>query len=123
MKNISTKEDLYKKIDNDDEFATGCLMLLYGFQTEDERADQKTTYNNNAGFSGVDARFMSSVAQFYLKTKNITPGQIAPVKRNLKKYHRQLLEFGYKIQPCPLKRRPTRTAPLTDVSASVELGE
>ena len=40
-----TKEELYKKIDNDNSYAIGCLLLLYGFQTPDEQELNGTVYD------------------------------------------------------------------------------
>jgi SNF2 family DNA or RNA helicase len=98
------QKELYQQIDANDEFAAGCLMLLYSFQTEDEKAIEATNWENNIGFNGADAGFCSSVAKFYLKSGTITPGQMKPIKKIIKKYHRQLLEFSYKIQPAKLKK-------------------
>jgi SWI/SNF-related matrix-associated actin-dependent regulator of chromatin subfamily A-like protein 1 len=93
--------DIKKRIEKEDEFAIGCLMHLYGYQTEDEKKVNQTAYRNSVGFSGSDASFLSSIAKFYMDRGSLSDKQLSFAKKLLPKYHRQLHE---RIEPLPLKK-------------------
>jgi len=75
------------------------LMFLYARQTADEQASGTTAHDNGAGFSGIDAEFMSSVARGVQKFGNMTPGQAKHIKVKLAKYAGQLVEFANPAAP------------------------
>lgn len=67
------------------------LLFLYSRQTADEQESQHTAHNNGMGFSGIDAEFLSSVAQGIIKYGSMTPKQAVHVQRRLVRYSGQLL--------------------------------
>lgn len=69
------------------------LLFLYDRQTADEQSSSSTSHNNGMGFSGIDAKFLSSVAQSAKRYGNITPNQSVHVAKKLAKYTGQLLEL------------------------------
>lgn len=70
------------------------LVVVYGFQTEAEKAIQATAEDNGMGFNGVDAEFLSSLAEQYQKRGFLTPKQIAFARRKMVKYAGQLLKVA-----------------------------
>lgn len=93
---------LWDQMEVDDNFLVGCLMTLYSFQTEDEKAIEATCHDNSMGFNALDAGIMSSFAQFYQRTGFLTPKQLNLARRTLKKYSRQLLDAS-PITPLAIK--------------------
>jgi hypothetical protein len=74
---------------------TRALLFMYARQTQDEQSSQQTSHSNGIGFTGVDAEFLSSVAQKCIKYKNdISPKQFIYVRKKLVKYSGQLVEFA-----------------------------
>jgi len=81
----------------DDNTAIGALLIIYSFQTPDERTDKFTKYQNGQGFNGTDSVFCSSLAQQYLSKGRLTEKQIFALKKLLPKYHGQVSS----IEPMP----------------------
>lgn len=77
-------------------WAYRCLEVIYGYQTESEKACHNTCINNNIGFSGADAEIMSSFALQYQKRKFLTPKQMNILYKKAKKYWRQVLAISNK---------------------------
>lgn len=69
------------------------LLFLYARQTADEQQSAATSHDNGRGFSGIDAGFMSSVAESVKRYGNMTPGQARHIARKLAKYTGQLLDL------------------------------
>ena len=67
---------LFDQMECDDNFLIGCLMTIYDFQEEDEKATESTRYDNAVGFNALDAGIMSSFAEFYNRAGFLTPKQL-----------------------------------------------
>ena len=96
-----TKEDIYKKLEND-EYCVGALISIFDRQTLDEKASYTTGIENSMGFNKFDAGILSSISSQYLAKGTLTNKQIACVRKNIKKYWAQILQ--YDPEPLPLKR-------------------
>ena len=59
-------------------------------QTDDEQAAGVTRHDNGIGFTGVDAQFLSSLAENYLKYGRLSDKQMGFVFKKMPKYARQL---------------------------------
>src|ERR1700680_4267190 len=70
------------------------LLALYAKQTEGEKAAGCTAEQNKQGFNGVDANFLSSVAESVKKWGSLTDRQALYVGKKLKKYAGQLEEIA-----------------------------
>lgn len=75
------------------------LLVLLDRQTFDEQQAGDTKYHNGVGFTGVDAEFMTSLAQRVRAGRGLTPKQLACMQKTnakglckLAKYHKQLIE-------------------------------
>lgn len=102
MKEIITKTGLQDMIWRaDDErrmhLIGRALIVLFNFQTEDERDVNDTRHHNGMGFRGADARSGSITAKYYIKHKRLLDWQIdmwmKPNKKGdmrIAKYHKQL---------------------------------
>jgi len=100
-----TEEKLISLIKEKDEWAIGGLITIYRNQTQDEQSNNSVKYQNSVGFNGYDADILSSISQFYLKNKFLTPKQIDVVKKSITKYSKQMLM--YSVTPLPLAKLKT----------------
>ncbi len=71
------------------------LLVVYANQTADEKASGDTHHDNGMGFTGADAKFLSSVAEWvknsrYREGFRLTPSQRASVLPLMLKYWRQI---------------------------------
>jgi len=72
-------------------WALRCLEVVYANQTGDEKAFGCAKHNNNVGFTGTDAEFMTSLAQQYERRKCLSPKQMVFVLKRMPKYWKQVL--------------------------------
>lgn len=94
QKRIWTKEEISELIQNDDRVLYGALKRLYGEQTSTEQSTQETHEKNGVGFNGVDAKFLSSVAEFLNQNGFLTTKQKEITRRKLVKYAGQLTRLA-----------------------------
>ena len=85
-----TKEDIRKVLQTDDKAVARGVVAIFNLQTEDEQNVGKTSVKNGVGFNGVDANFMSSIAQFYMRRNFLSPKQVEFARKKLLKYSNQL---------------------------------
>jgi SWI/SNF-related matrix-associated actin-dependent regulator 1 of chromatin subfamily A len=111
MKNVQTEKAVYQPVTGDlrelfrkDENVIGALIHIYNRQTADEQSIQDTVLQNGIGFNGTDAKFLSSIAEFYLQKRFLTQRQLAVARESLYKYHKQL-SGGF--APLPIVQNPS----------------
>lgn len=63
-------------------------------QTESEQSMEATTLHNDIGFTGRDAKFLSSLAKQQISRGFLSDKQIAFVLRVMPKYSRQVIDFS-----------------------------
>ena len=85
-----TKEDIRELLLTDDKAVARGVVAIYNLQTEDEQNVGETSVKNGVGFNGVDANFMSSIAQFYMRRNFLSPKQVEFARKKLLKYSNQL---------------------------------
>lgn len=90
MKKEWTTEEIKNLVATNDKVLYGALKKLYDCQTADEKDCGDTSHRNGAGFNGVDARFLSSCAEFLIRTGFLTEKQKVIVRKKLVKYTKQL---------------------------------
>ena len=108
------REELWEQMKESDEWVVGALLRLYDLQEEDEKASHSTNKLNTVGFNAFDARDMTSIAQFYLRTKFLTKPQIKYVRRTMAKYCGQLIRVG--VTPLPIKYKTTKKEEVDDLT-------
>ncbi len=87
---VWTEEEIRHLIQTNDEVLYDGLRKLYECQTADEKSSASTRVQNGKGFNSVDAKFLTSVSQFLIRTGFLTPKQKAVVRKKLVKYNKQL---------------------------------
>lgn len=88
------KNGLKYQIANDNNKAIHALMTIYSYQTDEEQCDGQTKFHNGVGFSGIDSKFLSSMAEQYHRDGSLSDNQMAYVKRIMPRYARQLLDIS-----------------------------
>lgn len=94
---IWTKELITKLILEDDAALCRAVVVIYDRQTADEKSTAETKHDNGLGFTGADAKLLTSFARQIIKRqeKKVSPllsdKQIPWARKKMKKYSGQLL--------------------------------
>ena len=88
---IMQKEYLRDQLSTNDTWAKIALMRIMDNQTEDEQNCDATIVQNGIGFTGTDARILSSFASQLQDKKYLSPKQMNILKPKMKKYWKQIL--------------------------------
>lgn len=81
---VLNKENVVKLLETSDQAVGRALSALLKRQTDVERATATTREYNGKGFTGVDAEFGTSVAEFFNRNGYITPKQAQAWRRKNK---------------------------------------
>jgi hypothetical protein len=87
---IWTAEEIKVLLAESDKAVARAILAIYNLQTADEQSIKETTEHNGVGYNGVDANFMSSLAQFYQSKGFLTAGQLKYGRKAIMKYAGQL---------------------------------
>lgn len=71
------------------------LLRIYEYQTEDEQQCGAVTHYNGVGFTGMDAEFLTSLAQQYQQKGYLSDKQLSYLFKKMPKYSGQLAEQAY----------------------------
>lgn len=76
-------------------WAVKALVRIYQEnQTSDEQVRKVTSEDNGIGFTGVDAEFLSSLAEQYLRRGNLSDKQMIFVFKKMPKYAGQVIKMS-----------------------------
>lgn len=89
-----TKEEVTNILLTSDRDVWASLKKLYSYQTADEQKTDSTRHRNGVGFTGYDAKVMTSLAKSYLKYGHLTPRQTELARRKIIKYAGQLAKIA-----------------------------
>jgi hypothetical protein len=87
---IWTQDEIKQLLVDNDLAVSKAIVSIYNLQTESEKSIKGTTDNNGVGFNGVDAEFLSSLAEFFIKYNRLSEKQIAFGRKKIMKYSKQL---------------------------------
>ena len=85
-----TAEEIKRLVQENDKVLYGALKKLYACQTAGEKVSGSTHEHNGEGFNAIDAPFLSSCAEFLIKTGFLTSKQKVLVRKKMIKYNKQL---------------------------------
>ena len=88
-------EFLRKMLTTNEVWATAALMRIYDNQTDSEKNAEETIVDNGIGFTGGDARILTSFAEWYKSHGWLSPKQMKWVYAKLGKYAGQLAKMEY----------------------------
>ncbi len=88
-------ESIRQLIATNDKALERGIIVIYERQTADERNVRQTTEHNGRGFTGVDAEFLSSLAEWINSSRRpagqrLSIGQRTHARRKMAKYAKQL---------------------------------
>lgn len=89
--NVWNKESIQKLLDYNDKAALRALKVVYDNQTASEQEWETTRDNNGIGFTGVDAKIMTSIHKWHVNKGYVSPKQMKVIRRKIRKYWRQVL--------------------------------
>lgn len=82
------------KIGSDRNWAIRALVVIYGNQTNDEKNQGVAIHNNRIGFSSLDSKILTELANFYLSRNFLTDKQMQIVFSRIRKYASQILHLS-----------------------------
>ena len=88
-------EFLRKMLTTNEKWAQAALVRIYDNQTEGEKNAEETIVQNGIGFTGGDARLLTSFAEWYKSHGWLSPKQMAYVYRKIGMYAGQLMRIDY----------------------------
>jgi hypothetical protein len=89
-----TKEEISARIQSDTRWLYRGILAIWNQQTADEQTSKVTKYVNKRGFSGIDSRFLSSLAVQIKYRGNLSPKQITCARKCMAKYAEQLTKIA-----------------------------
>lgn len=89
----AVKDYIQYYIDRRDDAVIRALILIYDFQTSDEKAIGETRESNGVGFSGSDSEILTSFADQYKSKGWLSHKQIAMARKKIRKYWNQLYKL------------------------------
>ena len=87
---IWTQYEIKGLLETNDTAVARAIVAVYNKQTASEQAVGETSESNGVGFNGVDANFLSSLAQFYQAKGFLSKGQLKYGRKKIMKYSKQL---------------------------------
>ena len=87
------KESIKKLIQTNDLAVYRALVLLYSFQTDEEKNTDKVKTVNGKGFNKLDAEILSSMARQVKSGRHLTDKQMYVARPKLMKYAGQILNY------------------------------
>ena len=87
------KESIKKLIQTNDKAVYRALVLLYSFQTDEEKNTDKVKTVNGKGFNKLDAEILSSMARQVKSGRHLTDKQMYVARPKLMKYAGQILNY------------------------------
>ena len=91
---IWTIEEIKALLAESDKAVARAILAIYNRQPADEKIVKETSASNGIGYNGVDANFMSSLAQFYQSKGFLSAGQLKYGRKKIMKYAGQLTEIA-----------------------------
>ena len=91
---VQLKTFVKGKLATDVKWQTKALLAIYDFQTRDEQEQQTTNKYNGVGFTGSDAKILSSMATFFQKRNYLSPKQLDILARKMPKYWAQIINIS-----------------------------
>jgi hypothetical protein len=91
---VYTTDMIRSRLKDSDQWLLRGLLAIYSKQTLDEQIQSQTRHDNMVGFNALDASFLSSLAEQYLKKGSLTTPQIKACRKAMLKYSGQLAKIA-----------------------------
>ena len=98
METTITKESIKIYVKNqlsyDELWATKALLKIFDFQTYEEKMYENTEIDNGIGFTGADAKILSSFAKQYKSRGFLSHKQMYILHKRIPKYWNQIINIS-----------------------------
>lgn len=105
-----TEAEIREGLQNQDAWVKRALLVLYEFQSPEERKERKNLLKDGAGFDSADVATLTSFVVFYQKYHYFTNHQIQESRKRLLKYAGQLVKLANAKEelkrPNPFYKKP-----------------
>ena len=82
-----------EKLKTNSQWQLKALVAIFNKQTADEQMVHETKHDNGVGFTGSDAKFLTSLAAQYQRKGFLSPKQTKCLSRSMPKYAGQLVKI------------------------------
>ena len=89
-----TREYIELMVQRNDAWLERGILAIWHYQTQDEKRDKDTKYNNGVGFNGADGAFMTSLGNILNKGYHLSEKQKFIARKKMRKYSGQLLRIA-----------------------------
>lgn len=89
-----TKQDMVDLLTVSNKAVERAIVVLYTYQTADEKAVGETNEYNNVGFNGFDGGILSSFAEQINRGRKLSEKQMTIAKKKIFKYAQQLANIS-----------------------------
>lgn len=89
-------EDIKQLLKTNDKILLKSILIIYSFQTEDEKESNDSCHDNGFGFNALDAEIMCDFAKGIIKYKHLTFKQLCIARKIMPKYAKQLTKVANK---------------------------
>lgn len=90
---VWNEEELKNLLKLNEKAAVKAMMLIYDYQTNDEKNVEDTKYHNNVGFTGSDGKKLTGMSNFYKNRGFLTEKQIKVILKRMPKYAGQVIRI------------------------------
>jgi len=91
-----TKEIVQEKFQSDYRWLFRGVLAIHNQQTADEKKTESTNHNNHRGFTGADAKFLTSIANQIWGGFGLSPKQVFVTRKKMMKYAAQCANLAKK---------------------------
>lgn len=88
-----TKQKVKDLILENDKAVYRAILRIYSFQTLEEQYSEETKEHNGQGFSGIDAKFLSSLAKQIQEGRKLSPKQLEKARNRMIHYVGQIYNY------------------------------
>lgn len=94
VKKVWTKDEIKSLLEKNDLFVAKSVVKIWERQTTSEKTSQSTEVNNGIGFNGLDAKIMSSFAEYFVTHGRLSAKQLNLARKKIMKYAKQLTSIA-----------------------------
>lgn len=91
---IWKKDEIKQGLEKSDQWINRAILAIYHRQTEDEKSDSDTRYQNGIGFNSADASLLSYYARYIQNKGSLTGHHKEKARKRIKKYSGQLAKIA-----------------------------
>jgi len=87
-----TQQDIQDMLKTNDKAVIRAMLVIYEYQTEDEKNSDETLHANGMGFSGADAFILTQFTKFYKEHGFLSGKQLEIARKKMPKYAKQIFK-------------------------------